>query len=154
VSPGLRRVGIEVVNRHGMVGSILRLTNLPRAQSTSSPESASLASLASSAPGNGEVHYAHDAHDIDFAEPDGRAREASHPGNGLDQTVDEVLAGTRCGFCAGMLNGEAAEQVGAKWFHADACAAEHRKKAEPAPSPLSSPPPANKRSRIRRGKSA
>jgi hypothetical protein len=149
VSPGLRRVGIEVVNRHGMVGSILRLTNLPHAQRTSYPGSAS---SASSAPGNGEAHDAHDAHDADFAGPDGRAREASHPGNGLDQTVDEVLAGTRCGFCACLINGEAAEQIGDRWFHSDACASEHGKKAEPAPSPLSSPPPP-KKSRVRRGKS-
>jgi hypothetical protein len=67
--------------------------------------------------------------------------------------VEEIQAGTRCGFCACLINGEAAEQIGAKWFHADACAAEHRKKTDPAPSPLSSPP-VKKKSRIRRGRSA
>jgi hypothetical protein len=75
--------------------------------------------------------------------PDG----ATQPnGAGPDEVADQVLASERCAFCGCALNGEAAEQIGRRWYHAEACAAEHRKNHPEAP-----PPPApKKRSRIKR----
>jgi hypothetical protein len=63
-----------------------------------------------------------------------------------DAVVGEVTAGARCAFCGCAINGEAAEQIGVKWYHAEACAAEHRKSHPEAPSP----PEPKKRSRIKR----
>jgi hypothetical protein len=68
-------------------------------------------------------------------------------GNGLDldaeidAMVTGVAAGTRCGLCRGMLDGEAVERIGAKWFHADACAQEiHKRNAVPVPIEPSAKP--------------
>jgi hypothetical protein len=74
-------------------------------------------------------------------------------GNGLD--VDAALdamaagvpAGTHCDFCHAVLGDDPVEQIGSRWYHADACAVEvHKRLATPVPA---TPPAKPKYKRIR-----
>jgi Protein of unknown function (DUF3631) len=53
---------------------------------------------------------------------------AAVPDGEADRVVDEVIAGARCGYCAGKMDGSAGVVHGGKTFHLDACLAEHLRK--------------------------
>jgi hypothetical protein len=66
----------------------------------------------------------------------------------LDAMAAGVPAGTHCGFCHAALGDGAVEQIGSRWYHADACAVEtHKRLAVPAPAPPAKPK--RKRGRIK-----
>jgi hypothetical protein len=80
-----------------------------------------------------------------------KAPNRARASNGLDPDAeaahigDAIAAGTRCAFCGCLLDGAVAEQIGARWYHAEACTAEARKSA---PQPVPPTQPRRRRSRI------
>jgi hypothetical protein len=144
LAPMLRRVGVEIEQTRDPKTdrSTIRLSNVSSRPAKEARKSASGASGASESPWAEDRSEAPEAHPRHSVAPPCQSKAARLNGADPDAVVDQVVAGARCGFCGCVIDGQAAEQIGERWYHSEACAGEHRKKA-PA-----------KKSRIKRRRAA
>ena len=84
------------------------------------------------------------------AEKNKRAGNGRDIGVVLDAMAAGVPAGTHCGFCRAVLGDAETEQIGHRWYHADACAVEvHKRLAMPVPQSAPPAKPKRRRGRIK-----